>query len=107
MEIVLSTLGQTIKTARLENKLTQKQLAIMAGITTRFLIAIEKENRCMSMEVFARIVRILKMQTEPIFYPETQYAHSDKDKLVRMIHMCDGRSLNVVEATLRALLENQ
>lgn len=107
MENFLDTLGGIIKAARLKSKITQKDLAAEVGITPRFVMSIENEGRNLSLELFVRIVRTLHMETQAIFYPETQCTDSDKDQLIRMIQLCDERSFKVVEATVKALLENQ
>ncbi len=104
---ILASLGQTIKSARLKSNLTQEELAAKADISTRFVMAIENEGRNLSFDVFSKLIRILEIPTEPIFYPETLCQSPEKDLLIRLIHKCDERSLTVVEATVRALLESQ
>lgn len=44
MEELLNTFGQTIKNARQAAGLTQEGLAEQAGITTRYIMAIENET---------------------------------------------------------------
>jgi len=49
VEELLNTFGQTIKNARHDAGLTQETLAEQAGVTTRYIMAIENENRQPSM----------------------------------------------------------
>lgn len=60
MNEILNTFGQTIKNARQAARLTQEDLAEQAGITTRYIMAIENENKQPSMKVLFKIIRTLK-----------------------------------------------
>ena len=55
MNSEIDKLGGIIKSARLVNHLTRKQLAIQIGISPRYLIAIENENQKPSYELLERI----------------------------------------------------
>lgn len=52
MDELLKTFGQTIKAARQAAGLTQEELAEQVGITTRYIMAIENENRCLANTSF-------------------------------------------------------
>lgn len=55
MEELLNSFGQTIKDARQAANLTQDELAEQAGITTRYIMAIENENKQPSMKVLFKL----------------------------------------------------
>ncbi len=47
----MNTFGQKIKDARQAVNLTQEDLTKKAGVTTRYIMAIENENKQLSMKV--------------------------------------------------------
>ena len=105
MDELLNTLGQTIKDARQAAGLTQGGLAEQTGVTTRYIIAIENENKQPSMKVLFKLIRALKISADTIFFPEIQHTDKKKEHLIHMIQLCDERDLQVVTATIQALLD--
>jgi len=82
-------LGRLIKNARLEAGLTQDNLATQVGVTPRYIMAIENENKYPSIQVLSKIICTLKISADTIFYPETQHTDREKEQLIHMIYMCD------------------
>ena len=99
--------GQIIKDARQAAGLTQDDLAEQSGVTTRYIMAIENENRQPSMKVLFKLIRALKISADTIFYPEIQHADKKKEHLIHMIQLCDERETKVAAATIRALLDTK
>ena len=92
------TLGKLIKSARLEAGLTQDNLATRVGVTSRYIMAIENENKYPSIQVLSKIICTLKISADTIFYPEMQHKTREKEQLIHLIHMCDEREIKVVRA---------
>ncbi|MEA4966317.1 MAG: helix-turn-helix domain-containing protein [Oscillospiraceae bacterium] len=107
MNELLNTFGQTIKGARKVAGLTQEALAEKAGVTTRYIMAIENENKHPSMKVLYKLIRSLQISADTIFYPESKAINSKVEKLVRLINQCDEREIEVISATVDALLERK
>ncbi len=107
MENILKQLGQIIKKARQAAELTQEELAEHVGITARYIMAIENENKQPSLDILCKIIRTLRIPADSIFFPENEYTVNEKEQLTRMIYMCNERDLQVVTATLKALLETK
>jgi transcriptional regulator with XRE-family HTH domain len=103
----MNMFGQIIKDARQAAGLTQDDLAEQSGVTTRYIMAIENENRQPSMKVLFTLIRALKISADTIFYPEIQHADKKKEHLIHMIHLCDERETKVAAATIRALLDTK
>lgn len=78
----MNPFSQTIKNARHDAALTQDALAEQVGVTTRYIIAIENENKHPSIKVLFKIIRILKISADTIFYPEIQ--HTDREKEIKI-----------------------
>lgn len=100
-------LGAIIKTARKNSGLTVDELSEKIGISSRYLRSIENENKKPSFDVLYKLIRILTISPDSIFYPERPSKDSEIENLVRLLHSCNDNSLNVARATVEALLENQ
>lgn len=61
--------GLAIKNARLDYGLTQEELSERAGITCRYLIAIENEGRIPRYPVIYRLIHGLHISADYIFIP--------------------------------------
>lgn len=101
------TLGAILKSARQRADITMETLAERVGITERYLYRIENEGKKPSYDVLYKLIRELSMSADSIFYPEKPSKDSKIEDLVRMLYSCDERSMAIIEATVKAALENQ
>ena len=99
------TLGEIIKTARDKSGLTVEELTARVGISERYLYRIENEGKVPKFEVLKKLVRELAIDANSIFYPEKPSKDSEVENLLRMLSACDERSLEVVKATAKALID--
>lgn len=99
------TLGCIIKAAREHAGITTEALAEKANITERYLYRIENEGKKPSFDVLHKLVRELNISADSIFYPEKPSKDSEVENLLRMLSACDERSLEVVKATAKALID--
>jgi len=100
-------LGNILKTARKRNSLTREQFAEKINITPRYLMSIENENKKPSYDVLFRLIRELGISADTIFYPEIDNNNSEQESLIRLISLCDKYELDVVTATVEALLKGK
>lgn len=107
MDDLLNSFGQTIKNAQHDTALTQDALTEQIGVTTRYIMAIENENKHPSIKVLYKIIRILKISADTIFYPEIQHTDREKEHLIHMIQMCDEKEFKMAVATVKALLDSK
>lgn len=107
MEVILNSLGATIKQARLSANLTQDELAEQIGITGRYIMALENEHKHPSFEVLCKIILTLNIPADNIFYPESQNTENEKEQLIRLLSRCDERDLKIITATVKAMLESR
>ena len=98
-------LGNVIKTAREKAGITIEYLATNVGITERYLYRIENEGKKPSFDVLYKLTRKLSISADMIFYPEKPSKDSEIENLLRMLSESDERSLEVVKATIKALIE--
>lgn len=99
------TLGATVKSARKNADMTIEELAERIDVTERYLYRIENEGKKPSFEVLYKLVRELSIQLDLIFYPEKPSKDSEIENLLRMLYNCDEQSLEVVKATVKALID--
>lgn len=100
-------LGGIIKAARKAKRLTREQLAERIHITPRYLMSIENENQKPSYSILFQLIRELEISADTIFFPENKCAHTEREQLIRLLGLCDGRDLKIVTATVKAMLETK
>ena len=98
-------LGDIIKSTREKADITIEALAYKVGITERYLYRIENEGKKPSFDVLYKLIRELSISPDLIFYPEKPSKDSEVENLLRMLSDCDERSLEVVKATVKALID--
>ena len=105
MREIPNTLGCIIKTAREKAGITIEALANKVDVTERYLYRIENENKKPSFEVLYKLIRELSISPDTIFYPEKPTKDSEVENLLRQLSDCDERSLEVIKATAKALID--
>ncbi len=98
-------LGDIIKLAREKSDYTVESLAEKISISERYLYKIENEDQKPSFDVLFKLIRELSISPDLIFYPEKPSKDSEVENLLRMLSDCDERSLSVVKATVKALID--
>lgn len=100
----LTYIGVRIKQARLNAKMTQEELGERIGKTSRYIQAIENENKGFSLDTLVRIVRALNLPTDAIIYPEPGI-DSEADQWLRMFRLLSRRDQQILLATAKAMLK--
>lgn len=99
------TLEDIFKQARQNSELTIEELAFRVKIMPRYLYHIENEGKKPSFDVLYSLIRELSISPDLIFYPEKSKADSEIDTLIRQLYKCDKCALDVIKATVSALIE--
>lgn len=97
--------GLAIKNARLDCGLTQEALAERAGISCRYLIAIENEGRIPKLPTVYRLIHSLHISADLIFYPEQSSKSSERAKLIHMLESCSDRDIHILLCAAKAMLQ--
>ena len=105
--IDFDNLGDILKAARKFRKLTREKVAESVGISLRYLSALENEHKKPSFNHLYRLVRVLEMPAETIFYPEIKSKSDEMQQITRMLSLCDQIDLKIINATLAAILDNK
>lgn len=96
--------GIILKKTRIENKLTQAELAENLDISLSYLKDLERFRNNPSYEMFERIIRYFNLSADAIIYPEKDSSDSTRQKLERILKLCNEQQLRVILATAEALL---
>ena len=99
------SLGTIIKSARQNAGITMEKLAERVGVTERYLYRIENEGQKPSYDVFIKLLRELSIDPRLIVYPELRDTEDEVGELLRMLCVCDKRSIEVAKATIRTLID--
>ena len=68
---------------------------------------IENEGKAPSFAILHNLIRELSIPSDLIFYPEKPSKDSEVESLVRMLYHCDERSIEIIKATVKAVLDTQ
>jgi len=101
---VKDTLGETVKSARVDMKLTQEQLAESVDLSLRYIMSIENESRKPSFNKLFQIIRVLGIRADDIFYPENKTADTSAQCLSRLLLQCNEREIKAITALVETLL---
>ncbi len=107
MQMQHEILGDVVKAARQRSKITIETLAERVNVTDRYLYRIENEGQKPSYDVLCKLIRELAIDPNLIFYPEKSVKDAEIEEIVRRLYRCDKRSIAIIEATVKAALENQ
>lgn len=94
--------GFILKTARERAGITVEALAEMADVSERYRI--ENEGKKPSYDVLYYLIRALDLSPDVLFYPEKQSESPEINQLIHMLYKCDNRALEVIKATVTALI---
>ena len=82
------TLGDAVKRARGKSGLTQSEVADAANVDVRTVLNIENYKGNPKLEVLYPLIRVLKIDTKEVFYPEMQRESPALSQLRLLIEDC-------------------
>ena len=95
-------LGAIVKEARENANITVESLAEQLNVTKRYIYRIENEGKKPSFEILYKLIRILSINPDAIFYPEKPSKGLEVENLPRLLHSCDERTLEIIKAAVYA-----
>lgn len=96
-----------LKQARLTANMTQEELAERIGRTARYIMAIENEERGVSLDTLIKLIRTLNISADTIAYPERNITDSEDDQLIRLIQRLNSRDKNIIRAAAQKMLDSE
>ena len=97
-------LGDAVKRARAELGFTQNQVAEAADIDVRTVLNIENYKGNPKMEVLFPLVRVLKMDSREIFYPEMRRESPALRRLRFLIEECSEEEATALAPAIESIL---
>ena len=98
-------MGHVLREARKAKGMTQAALAKETHTALRTIIAIENEKRFPTYEVFYRIIRVLDLSADQIFWPEPTVLTPEQEQLIHTFLQYSEWEKAVVVKTVRTLLQ--
>ena len=100
--------GDTIRKARIENEMTQEQLAEEINISPTHMKHIESEHRKPSVEVLFALADTLNFSIDALFMEAQPVKHQKRmNELNLMMDKCMDEELDVFIAALRELMKHK
>jgi transcriptional regulator with XRE-family HTH domain len=97
-------MGDIMRSAREAKGLSQAALAEQIDVSTRTIIAIEKNKRNPTYAVFCRLVYALDISADLIIYPDRVPYTAEQGQFIRELLACDERDQKIAITTTRSLL---
>ena len=101
----ISYMGPVFKKYRLDANRTQEEVAEKVGITARFLMALENEEKRPSLDNLLRLVETLNIPGDAILHPQLQATDSEDEQLIRILMRLNRRDKEVIRATVQKMLD--
>lgn len=106
MQDGMMNIGGILRSAREAKGMTQVGLAEVTGVTTRTIMDIENDKRYPTHEVFYKIIRMLGISADHIFWPETISYTPEQEQVIREFLECSEWEQAVIVETMRTLVRS-
>ena len=103
----ISYMGPIFRKYRLDANRTQEEVAEKIGITTRFLMALENEEKRPRLGNLLRLVETLHIPGGAILHPQLQTIDSEDEQLFRMLMRLNKRDKEVIRAAIQMMLDSK
>lgn len=98
------SLGNAIRTSRIENHMSQEELAEIVDITPTHLKHLESEHRKPSVEVLFKLVKTLRFSLDDLIFENETSAYKKADMLIKE---CTEKELKMVTDIIKAIQNNR
>jgi len=100
----LDALGEVIQAGRAKMGLSREKLAELVDLSLRYIVSIENESKNPAFDKLYKLIRILGLDANEIFYPENREPDTPADRLSRLLMQCDEHEIIAVSAMVETLL---
>lgn len=101
------TFGSAFRKMREKCDYTREQVADRAGISPRFLAAIENENRKPSLDVLVRLVHSIGVSFDEVLEPHLTTESETTDRIRRLVSQCSKRDQELLLALINQMLDTK
>lgn len=101
-------LGDTIRQARMDNKMTQEQLAEAINISPTHMKHIESEHRKPSVDVLFSLADVLSFSMDAMLMETQSTDHAKRvNEINLLMNKCTDEELDIFLAALRELMKQK
>lgn len=101
-------LGDTIRQARMDNKMTQEQLAEEINISPTHMKHIESEHRKPSVDVLFSLADVLSFSMDAMLMETQSTDHAKRvNEINLLMNKCTDEELDIFLAALRELMKQK
>ena len=97
--------GSSLRRAREKREYTREQIAERAGISPRFVSAIENDRRKPSLDVLIRVIKATGASFDEVLAPQTAAEDEVTDRIKRLISQCSQRDQELVLSLIDQMLD--
>jgi DNA-binding XRE family transcriptional regulator len=98
-------LGDIVRKARTEQKLTQAKVAELADVNPRTIHNIEHYKGNPKIDLLVPLIRSLNIDPNEIFYPENRCESSTIRRVCKKIEECSEQEVRELEPVIDALIQ--
>ena len=97
-------MGDIVRSSRESKGLSHAALAEHIGVSARTIIAIEKNQRNPAFEILYKLIRILNISADQIFYHDQSPLTAEQGQFMRDLSTCNEKEQRIIFNTLRGLI---
>ena len=97
-------LGEVIQYGREKRGLSREKLAELVELSLRYIVSIENESKKPSFRALFKLIRILGVDANAVFYPENRAADTPAQRCSRLLQQCEEHEILAVTALVETLL---
>jgi len=102
-----SKLGQAIKRARKNKRLTREKFAEIIDLSPRYIMSIENKGQHPSLQKFYELVTMFNISVDEYFFPDAgENKPTYRRELDAILDNLNEKDLKVIMATAKAIQEN-
>lgn len=106
MQEYVHVLGDAVKQARLDLKLTQSEVADSIDADERTIANIEHYKGNPKMEILWPLLRTLEIDANTVFYPEKAEASSEMIQIQQLLSQCSQKELQLLLPICKSVLSS-
>lgn len=99
-------LGNQIRESRIENRISQEQLAELVNITPTHLKHLESEHRKPSLEVLVSLMEVLHFSFDGLVFPIPTEREKRSQEIELLLRACSDQQLEIILDVTRSLLKH-
>ena len=99
-------LGNQIRESRIENQISQEQLAELVNITPTHLKHLESEHRKPSIEVLVSLMEVLHFSFDGLVFPVSTERERRSQEIEILLKACSDQQLEIILDVTRSLLKH-